>query len=346
MQTSNIRMATACYHVLHSIPPFVAHEMCFFQDEGLVDGDGRPVYVIQQGGLTPFNAEKVALAQAMKERGVSIVMDVKPSTVLYLNRRGADLRIIAGWRNQNHNWVMARPGIETLTQLRGKSVGLKDFGSVRYFALVPLLRAAGLDPDSDLNFVRNVSDGAQALAAGTVDCAFVSPELGPATEARGFTKLVDLAEVYRGGRPDRIIVTTERLIDERPEWVAAYARAMIRTYWFVRTMPDNFQYVRSLERRLRSQSLDPDEHGLQSLACGTPERCEAMPFPLDGMATGLEQYVKNWVDAGDLDPEDAAYLAESLRMDIAQQAFRELLSRSELMPEYERAAQVTARLGY
>lgn len=341
-----LRMGMACYHVLHSVPPFAAHEMCLFQDEGLVDDLGDPVYEILQGGLTPFNAEKQALAQAMKEKGVSIAMDVKPSTVLHLNRRGADLRIIAGWRNQNHNWVMSRPEITEIGQLRNRVVGLKDFGSVRYFALVPLLQKAGLDPEIDVKFIRNVSDGAEALIHDQVDAAFVSPERGPEMESRGFTKLVDLAEVYKTGRPDRIIVATQQLLDERPDWAAAYVRGMIRGYWFIRTMPDNLRYIRALERRLRSQALDPDEHNIPFLACGTAERCEAMPFPIDGMITGLEEYVQAWVDSGDLEKEDAACLDESLRLDVAQDAFKDLMTRDELKPEYDRAAQVVARLGY
>src|SRR5438270_318332 len=82
------------------------------------------------GGIAPFNAEKMSLAQAMKEKGIQLAMDVKPSSVVYLNRRGANLRIIAGWRNQQSNWVMGKPDIRDLAGLRGRLVGLKDFGSI------------------------------------------------------------------------------------------------------------------------------------------------------------------------------------------------------------------------
>ena len=42
----------------------------------------------------------------MKAKGACIAMDVKPSSVVYLNRRGADLRIIAGLGNQQPSWVI------------------------------------------------------------------------------------------------------------------------------------------------------------------------------------------------------------------------------------------------
>src|SRR6476469_1923986 len=118
LMITKVRMGPACYHVLHILPPMVAHEMNYFVDEGLVDAHGNPAYELLSGGLAPFNAEKTSLAQAMKEKGVQIAMDVKPSSVVYLNRRGANLRIIAGWRNQQSNWVMGKPDIRDLAGLR------------------------------------------------------------------------------------------------------------------------------------------------------------------------------------------------------------------------------------
>src|SRR4051794_31774722 len=146
---NKIRMGPACYHVLHVLPPMVAHEMNFFVDEGFVDEHGDYAYELLPGGLAPFNAEKTALAQAMKEKGAPIAMDVKPSSVVYLNRRGAKLRIIAGWRNQQSQLVMGKPDIKDLAGLRGRLVGLKDFGSIRYYALAYWLKEYGLDPQKD-----------------------------------------------------------------------------------------------------------------------------------------------------------------------------------------------------
>jgi ABC-type nitrate/sulfonate/bicarbonate transport system substrate-binding protein len=344
--SKNIKMGTACYHVLHSVPPIVAHEMNFFVDEGLVDDYGDRAYDLLPGGIAPFNAERESLAQCMKERGVSIAMDVKPSTVAYLNRRGAKLRIIAGWRNQQHNWLMSRPEIKTLDDIRGKVVGLKDFRNVRYFALVPILRAAGIDPDNDLTYVRNIQDGALALREGAVDVAFVAPQLAPELAAEGYTTLVNLADAYPNGRPDRIIVATEEIIDERPDWVAAYIRGMIRSYWFMRTMPDNLFYLGNLERRLRLSAADPDERNSPFLTCGSIDGNERMPFPLDAIPTGLEEYMQTWVEAGNLEQADADELAGSLRIDLAEKAFADLMANPERQAEHERVRAVVARIGY
>ncbi|HEX6512872.1 MAG TPA: ABC transporter substrate-binding protein [Chloroflexota bacterium] len=345
MPIDRLRMGPACYHVLHILPPMVAHEMNFFVDEGLVDRNGRPAYDILPGGLSPFNAEKTSLAQSMKEKGAHIAMDVKPSSVVYLNRRGANLRIIAGWRNQQPNWVMGKPEIRSLAELRGQLVGLKDFGNIRYWALAYRIQQAGLNPQQDVRYIRGMSDGATALRNGKVDAAFVTVEDGPEMLDEGFTKLVDLSILYPEGRPDRIIVATDDFLNERPDWANAYVKGMIRAYWFMRIMPDNFNYLNNLERRMRHQSFDPEEQVIP-LSCRTPLSCELMPFPIDGQATGFDTYLKEWVELGELDEEDVAVLQESVRQDIAREAFSELQARAELKSTLERAREVASRIGY
>lgn len=338
-------MGPACYHVLHILPPMVAHEMNFFVEEGLVDRNGKPAYDLIPGGLSPFNAEKTSLAQSMKEKGIHIAMDVKPSSVVYLNRRGAKLRIIAGWRNQSPSWVMGKSHIKSLADLKGNLVGLKDFGNIRYYALAYQIQKAGLEPQQDVRYVRGISDGPGALRSGEVDAAFVNIEEGPEMLEEGFTKLIDLSIMYPEGRPDRIIAATEDFLNERPDWANAYVKAMIRAYWFMRIMPDNFQYLHALEKRMRHQSFDAEEQVIP-LSCRTPLACELMPFPYDGQASGFDGYLKEWVQLGELDEEDVATLQDSLRTDITREAFSELAARADLGEVLGRAKEVAARVGY
>jgi hypothetical protein len=340
-----IRMGPACYHVLHVMPPMTAHEMNFFVDEGLVDDHGRPAYEILPGGMSPFNAEKIALAQSMKEKGAHIAMDVKPSTVMYLNRRGANLRIIAGWRNQQPNWVMGKSDIKNLSDLRGRLVGLKDFGNIRYWALAYWIKEAGLDPRTDVRYIRGVSDGPTALREGRVDAGFVPISEGKGMLEDGFNMLIDISKQYPRGRPDRIIVATEELIQERPEWVKAYVKGMIRSYWFMRTMPDNYGYLSNLERRMRTLSHDPEEQVIP-LSCRTTAHCEEMPFPIDGMPSNFDGYLQEWVDLGELEEEDTKHLEESLRLDITKEAFEELANDPQRQPELERVKEVVSRIGF
>jgi hypothetical protein len=110
-------------------------------------------------------------------------------------------------------------------------------------------------------------------------------------------------------------------------------------------MPDHYVYLRNLERRMRMQSNDPEERTIP-LSMRSPDHCERMPFPIDGLASGFDGYLQEWVDLGELDQEDARMIEQSVRADITQQAFDDLAQREELKPQLERMRDVVRRVGY
>jgi NMT1/THI5 like len=339
-----LRMGPSCYHVLHLVPPMLAHEMNFFVDEGLRDDDGRETYQLIPESHAPFMFERDTLWQTLKERGIDVTMDTKPSTVAHCRMQGQELYVIAGWRNQQPFYVMGQPGIESLADLAGRRIGIIDLDDV----LVTMLSYWLIQDDVDLARVEWVTKidtrrGPAALRDGRVDAAFVDGLDLAAMQAEGYTLLLDVASKYPEGRPDRVIAATGRAIEEQPEQLAAFIRGMIRAYWFLRTMPENVRVTQALEQRLRRHSPDPDEPK-RLLQFGSAEHAERMPFPIDGNATGFEKYLMEAVTIGTL-PE---YVAphEITRLDLARDAFGELSVRPDLRGDLERVQQVTARLGY
>jgi hypothetical protein len=135
------------------------------------------------------------------------------------------------------------------------------------------------------------------------------------------------------------------LIEERPDWIKAFVKGMIRAYWFMRLMPENHHYLVNLERRRRLLSHDPEEQKIL-LSCRTPENCEEMPFPIDGMPSGFAGYLQEWVDLGELDQEDVRCLDQSLRLEYAEEAFAELSARPELQADLARVRGVVQRVGF
>ena len=133
MLDGKLRIAPTCYHVLHQVPVMAAHEMNFLYDEGLKTEYGSVAYEISHDSMVPFGLEKLAISQAMKEKSVDIALDVQSRTVFYQRARGADLYIIAGWRNQHTNVWVGPPHIKSLTDLKGKRVGISDFNSIRHW---------------------------------------------------------------------------------------------------------------------------------------------------------------------------------------------------------------------
>ena len=346
MLHGKLRIAPTCYHVLHLIPVMSAHEMNFFFDEGLRSGDGSPAYEILRDAMVPFGLEKLGISQAMKEKSIDIALDVQSRTVFFQRARGADLYIIAGWRNQHSNVWVGAPHIKSLQDLRGKRVGISDFNSIRHWAIQIQLRKAGLDLERDVEWVRGMFHPVHipALRGGKVDCIPCKPWEWEVLKKEGCHALVKPADQYPDGRPERIIAATGRILEERSDLVKSFLKAMIRSYWFVRDMPKNFEYISKLERRLRLQSADPEERGVK-ISCGTPLDLEAMPFPLNGMATGFEDMLAEEKRLGELN-YDVPAVKDVCAQDLCAEAFNELRQRTELEPEFRRVQAVAERWSY
>jgi len=346
MLDGKLRIAPTCYHMLHQVPVRTAHEMNFFYDEGLKSEGGSHAYELLTDSMVPFGLEKLGISQAMKEKSVDIALDVQSRTVFYQRGRGADLYIIAGWRNQHTNVWVAPPHIKSLAELKGKRVGISDYNSIRHWAIQIQLVKAGLNLEKDVEWVRlGVASQlhVEAIRSSRVECAPVPPWYAEDLLREGCNVLVSPADQYPDGRPERIIAATGRILEERPDMVKAFLKGMIRSYWFVRDMPKNYEYINRLEKRLRLASPDPEERvnphsrSLRDL--------EAMPFPLNGRATGFEDMLKEEERLGELNYNVPA-IKDVVAQDLVDEAFKELRGRKELDEEFQRLKKVEARWGY
>jgi hypothetical protein len=233
-----------------------------------------------------------------------------------------------------------------LQDLIGRRVGISDFGSIRHWGIQIQLKKAGLDLVRDIEWVRGMFNPVHlhALRSGKVDCIACKPWEWEELKQEGCNALVKPADQYPNGRPERIIAATGRILEERPDLVKSFLKALIRAYWFVRDMPKNFEYIYNLEKRLRHQSPDPEERGVK-ISCGTPMYLEAMPFPLDGLATGFEDMLAEETKLGELNYEVPA-ISEVCAQDLCAEAFKELRERGELEPQYQRVRAIAERWGY
>ncbi|MGH7845323.1 MAG: ABC transporter substrate-binding protein [Candidatus Binatia bacterium] len=346
MLNGKLRIAPTCYHVLHLMPVMTAHEMNLFFDEGLKSVDGSLAYEILPDSIVPFGLERLGISQAMKEKSVDITLDVQPRSVFFQRARGADLYIIAGWRNQHTNVWVGAPHIKSLQDLKGKKIGILDFGSIRQWAMQIQLFKAGVDSEKDVEWVRGLSNPIHipALRSGKVDCIPVKPWHAEELKKEGFNALVNPADQYPDGRPERVIAATGRVLEERPDLVKSFLKGMIRSYWFMRDMPKNFEYLSNLGKRLHIRSADPEQRHI-TVSANTPIDLEAMPFPIDGLATGFEDMLGEEKRRGELNYEVPA-INEVCAQDLVREAFQELRQRKELEPEYQRLRGVAQKWGY
>jgi hypothetical protein len=108
-------------------------------------------------------------------------------------------------------------------------------------------------------------------------------------------------------------------------------------------MPRNFDYLCQLYKRLLSESSDLEER--ERTTWRTPRDLEAMPFPIDGKATGFEQMLADEEKIGGLDYK-VPPIQEVCAQDLVDEAFKELRARNELDEDYQRVRAIAERWGY
>ena len=323
-QKKVLRIGTSHYHVGHIVPAMVAKEMTYFEQEGLTN------YDLYHGGLIPAVVEDIGLRKAMKEKGVDIVTDVKPNSVFQLARCGEDVFIVGCWRNRQDWQFFGAKGMKDLADLKGKKIGTRDFGGISHRVLSFHLKRAGLDPEKDVVFVRGArfhphERPEEALRKGEVDCINLLAIDNRGLDREGYPVLLESRKVYAGGRPDRVIVATRRMVEEDADLLTAYLRATIRAYWFMMDYGRSRSYLEALVRRLRMSCLDEEEANRSGLEGGA-----RLSLPFDGAPSvpGLEQMLAECQEMGEL--EASFSLKPILRLEFARHAFRDLEAREEL----------------
>src|SRR6476646_7217668 len=107
--------------------------------------------------------------------------------------KGADLKYIAGLNNRMPYVLVAREGINTPEQLRGKKVGISRFGSNTDFVVKLAATQLGLNPKRDIQVIQVGPQETRmvAMKTGVIDATVLGPELVLVGRKFGFNPLLD-----------------------------------------------------------------------------------------------------------------------------------------------------------
>jgi len=107
---------------------------------------------------------------------------------------GADLRLVASFSDiKLSGHLVARPGIKTPEDLRGKRVGVRGIGAGLWISTILALERLGLNPRRDEITILAVGNQAHmfhALEQGEIDGALLSPVQSRALQTKGFVALL------------------------------------------------------------------------------------------------------------------------------------------------------------
>jgi NitT/TauT family transport system substrate-binding protein len=151
--------------------------------KGIFEQNGLHVELTEGTDLPVFMA---ALAKGQYD----IVMSV-PTLVMIGAEKGLDLQIISSLQRSsaqrpNAVWITRDPAIESLAQLRGKTIAVPSLTGIIIDATVYLLSREGV-ARNDVKFLQTpFPTMGDQLAAGRVDAAVASIPFNDAIAARGF----------------------------------------------------------------------------------------------------------------------------------------------------------------
>jgi ABC-type dipeptide/oligopeptide/nickel transport system, ATPase component len=251
------------------------------------------------------------------------------------------------------NRDMLKLSADERRKLRGGKIGVRensaDGGGLVEFFIEEALKDAGVDPATEVEMVhdpvfgyRNNPAHIDMLRSGKVNAITSSPPFSDDLEKEGYPVILDPNVVFPR-RPGKVTVAPHRTIEQRSEELKAYFRAITRTFWFMREV-NNFQYLHDLEARLRKQTHNDDEQRL--FIASAPDRVDSWALPMDGGIErhALERIIQEMVKRGRL--ERPISVGEVFKDDAVQDAYRDISTRGELKPAFNKAMAVLERYGF
>jgi NitT/TauT family transport system substrate-binding protein len=174
---------------------------------------------------------------------------------------GSDLKILAAFTNRVTYDVVARPGIKTPEDLRGKIFGVQSIGGTVWMGAILALEHFGLDPNRDnisLIAAGDQSVLAQALVAGTIDVTVLDGVMSRTLREKGFPIL---AELSKANLPISSvgIVAKSTFIQKNPQNIENVLKALLESEAFIFGPRNKGAALAILKKYLRISDQEAEE---------------------------------------------------------------------------------------
>ena len=158
------------------------------------------------------------------------------SAVVSSGLAGGDLVAVAGVMNVIPFFVMGRPEIGRVEDLKGKKVGITRFGSASDFALRYTEEKWPVKRARDFAVIQNGSMPANLLAlkSGAADAAMLSTEFAALIRRDGFRELADVASLGLHF-PTSAIITTRSFLKRNENAVRKFLRGFVEGIHYAKT---------------------------------------------------------------------------------------------------------------
>jgi len=218
-----------------SLPAYVAQASGFFRDESL------DVELIQMRPATSSPALYNGDVQATLTFGSTVGAIVS----------GFPFKIVAVLTEKPVHYLVARPEIRTVQDLKGKKLGVSQLLGTDEFAAYAILEALGFNPKE----VKAIALGdeairREALRKGVVEASAISPP-GPVQLAREGFRILGGPKEVKIGSPAAGLAVTDKTLKDRPDLVRKLIRPLLRA---LRVIHGNAEVAKRIMAKWLDQS--------------------------------------------------------------------------------------------
>jgi ABC-type nitrate/sulfonate/bicarbonate transport system substrate-binding protein len=196
-----------------SIEFFIAKEKGYFKEEGL------------EPQLIQMSANAAIAAGVTGElAGLSSI-----GSAIRAMQRGAPLKAVSVSLRRPLFWLIARPEIKTMQDIKGKIMGIVTIGGSQHTAARKLIASHGLDPDKDVSFIQAGEEPRQlqALVSNAIQVSAISPPWVLIGRDKFKMNILDSSIDKFASIQNGLAVNTKTL-QENPELVKKMLRAKAR----------------------------------------------------------------------------------------------------------------------
>jgi NitT/TauT family transport system substrate-binding protein len=247
---------------------------------GLYEAQGLKVEIINMSGGSRG-------AEALQAGRID-VMHVGLSSVVRLNRGGADLRLIASLSNVIRFTFFSAPAVKSAADLKGGVVGVSSFGSESDATVTLALQKLGLKRD-DVT-LKEYGGGMRRLAAlkaGDIKATAINEPVASTAREQGLNVMVDLVADQIPWLFSGLVVKRSFLEDHR-EQLARFLRA---------TAEGNFIALSDDKRAKEVLAKETNVSDAKIIAISYDDFRQQAPMDLAPVQRGAENIIAQFPDA-------------------------------------------------
>ena len=170
--------------------------------------------------------------------------------------RNALMKVVAVYDNGGNDAVLVGPEINSIQDLRGKTIGLQ-IGSQYELTVVKMLQSANMGIGDVTIVAINPEEALAALESGQVQAASTWEPYSSEALSNGYKIIYPQEQLYLF--PD-LIVFRKSIVDERPEDVQAFLKAWFEAVEYRLQNPEETRAIAAKYLGLSVEEVQPDDN--------------------------------------------------------------------------------------